>query len=87
MNQSILFSDDLTVELDNQCVRFSAQQMGSLINCSVSFSWLEEESGESVCSQEKASEIFNQLRFDIEDTAEALIEDEEFNASGEIEIS
>lgn len=87
MNQSILFSDDLTVDQDKQCVRFSAQQMGSLINCSVSFSWLEEESGESICYHDKANEIFNQLRFDIEEKAEALIEDEEFNASGGIDIS
>ncbi|ACH64876.1 conserved hypothetical protein [Aliivibrio fischeri MJ11] len=87
MNQSILFSDDLTVELEKQRVRFSAQQMGSLINCSVSFSWLEEESGESICHHDKANEVFNQLRFDIEEKAEALIEDEEFNASGDIEIN
>ena len=33
-----------------------------------------------------ALRIFEEYRFDIEEHAEALIEDEEFNASGEVEI-
>ncbi len=87
MNQSIIFSDELKIEPEELRVYFSAQQMGHLISCSVSFSWLEEQSGEFILDQDKACEVFNQLRFDIEDEAEALIEDEEFNASGEIEIN
>lgn len=86
MNQSIIFSDDLLVENEKQQVIFSAQQMGSLIKCSVSFLWLTEESGETVSTSQQAEEAFLQLRFDIEDKAEALIEDEELNASGGIDI-
>ncbi|PQJ83136.1 DUF1488 family protein [Aliivibrio sifiae] len=87
MNQSILFSDDAQWNEETQTVLFSAQQMGNLIQCGVTTSWLESESGEQIINDSDALRIFEEYRFDVEEQAEALIEDEEFNASGEIIIN
>lgn len=87
MNQSILFSDDAQWNEETQTVLFSAQQMGNLIRCRVAASWLESESGEEITNDTDALRIFDEYRFDVEEQAEALIEDEEFNASGEIIIN
>ncbi|OCH12125.1 hypothetical protein A6E05_11180 [Aliivibrio sp. 1S165] len=87
MNQSILFSDDVQWNEETQTILFSAQQMGNLIQCHVAISWLESESGEVIINDADALRVFEEYRFDVEEQAEALIEDEEFNASGEIIIN
>lgn len=86
MNQSILFSDGQQWNSEKQCIILYAQQMGNLIPCLVFVSWLALESGETITNELDALRIFEEYRFDIEEHAEALIEDEEFNASGEVEI-
>ncbi|WP_300173493.1 DUF1488 domain-containing protein [uncultured Aliivibrio sp.] len=87
MNQSILFGDDAQWNEETQAILFSAQQMGNLIQCRVTISWLESESGDVIINNADALRIFEEYRFDVEEQAEALIEDEEFNASGEIIIN
>lgn len=86
MNQSILFPDIHQWNEQEQTVRFPAQQGGALIECRISRSELEKVCGLSITGAEQAVSLFQQFRFDIEELAESLIEDEDFNLSGEIEI-
>ncbi|MCG7499242.1 DUF1488 domain-containing protein [Vibrio sp. Of7-15] len=86
MNQNILFPDDQTWDVEREVICFPAQQAGSLIQCVVDKEWLEKVSGSVIDDSAQALEAFSQCRFDAEDEAEALIEDESFNSSGEIEI-
>jgi hypothetical protein len=82
MNQSVIFTDQVFIEVDK--VRFIAQQQGMHINCYVSFSAISELCDKQVVSEGNAMCLFEQCRFDIEDQAEALIEQEAFNDSGDI---
>lgn len=86
MNQSILFPDIQSWDEDKQAVLFSAQQAGALIPCLVSKTELEKLSGQTVENEQQALEVFSQYRFDLEELAEELIEDEEFNSQGWIEV-
>lgn len=84
MNQSVIFSDQLFIEADK--VRFVAQQQGVNINCYASFSAIS-----MLCEQQEVNpsnvvNLFERCRFDLEDKAEALIEQEAFNDKGDIEI-
>ncbi|GMM91050.1 DUF1488 domain-containing protein [Vibrio fortis] len=85
MNQSILFPDIQTWDAENQCVVFPAQQSGALIECTITLEELGKLAGREV-TNEQAIEVFSELRFDLEELAEELIEEEEFNSSGQIEI-
>ncbi len=87
MNQSILFPDIQSWDQDKQAVLFSAQQAGALIQCLVTKAELEKLSGQTVDNEQQALEVFSQYRFDLEELAEELIEDEEFNPQGWIVIS
>jgi len=86
MNQSILFPDIQLWDEDQQAVLFSAQQAGALIQCLVSKAELESLSGQAVANEQQAIEVFSQYRFDLEELAEQLIENEEFNSQGWIEV-
>ena len=86
MNQSILFPDIQSWDEDKQAVLFSAQQAGALIQCLVSITGLEKLSGQTVGNEQQALEVFSQYRFDLEELAEELIEEEEFNSEGNIEV-
>ncbi|MDG3086721.1 DUF1488 domain-containing protein [Vibrio hannami] len=86
MNQSILFPDIQEWKEESQVVIFPAQQSGALIECLVSKPKLAELSGRDIVSGEDALSAFTDLRFDLEEIAEELIEDEMFNSSGQIEI-
>lgn len=86
MNQSILFPDVQNWDEERQAVVFPAQQSGALIECVVAASELAKLSGQPVCGAQQAVDAFTRLRFDLEELAEALIEDEEFNPFGQIEI-
>ena len=87
MNQDILFSDIQTWDGDRQAVYFPAQQDGALIACWVSLAWLERKAGQSLATEADVLAAFARYRFDLEDMAEAMIEDEEFNSRGDIEIT
>ena len=93
MNQSILFPDIQQWDEAAQFVRFPAQQAGALIECKISLVSLAElnniEFIETIAEDigQRALEVFSQARFDIEELAEELIEDEAFDQFGEIQIN
>ncbi len=86
MNQSILFPDMQQWNEQQQVVVFPAQQAGALIECVVSVNELSRLSTQPVSGKSQALETFQALRFDLEELAEALIEDEAFNQHGQIDI-
>ncbi|USD60416.1 DUF1488 domain-containing protein [Vibrio sp. SCSIO 43140] len=87
MNQSILFSDQLTWNEETGMVEFHAQQAGMLIICLVSLDKLGKLNNSSEVSKENAFEQFEAARFDIEEIAESLVEDEAFDEQGRIIIN
>jgi hypothetical protein len=87
MNQSILFNDQQTWAEDKRAVIFVAQQSGHLIECIVFVSYLEVLAQQPINDKEAAYKAFAEYRFDLEELAEELIDGEEFNQLGQIEIS
>ena len=86
MNQSILFPDIQSWDEVSQSVNFSAQQSGALIECFVTNQKLEKLSGSLIETEQAAIKVFTDYRFDLEEMAEELIEDEAFNEEGHIII-
>ncbi|BBL90336.1 DUF1488 domain-containing protein [Vibrio rotiferianus] len=86
MNQSILFPDMQSWDEVSQSVNFAAQQSGALIECYVTKQKLEKLSGSAIGDEQAAIEAFVDFRFDLEEIAEELIEDEAFNEEGHIII-
>lgn len=86
MNQSILFPDSERWNEEQQCIVFPAQQSGMLIECLVSLEKLSTISGQALRSGDEALQQFRALRFDLEELAEELIEDEQFNPKGQVEL-
>lgn len=82
MNQAILFSDDAKWDEEERQVSFSAHHMGSLIVCRVPEAVLLRMSGCDIVDEHSALDQFDQYRFDIEELAEALIEEECLNELG-----
>lgn len=66
---------------------FVGQQSGNLIECLVSANYLENLSQLQIDDEVMALKVFSEYRFDLEDLAEELIEAEEFNQLGQIEIN
>ncbi|CCN73824.1 DUF1488 domain-containing protein [Vibrio nigripulchritudo] len=87
MNQSILFPDMQTWDEENQVIRFPAQQSGMLIECLVSLEMIQEISKEEIKEEQQALSLFSQYRFEIEELAESLIEDEDYDSNGNIVVS
>lgn len=87
MNQSILFNDEPRWSEDKKAVIFVGQQSGHLIECIVSASYLEKLSQLPINDKDAAFKVFLEYRFDLEELAEELIDGEEFNQLGQIEIS
>ncbi|MCZ8502107.1 DUF1488 domain-containing protein [Vibrio lentus] len=86
MNQSILFPDIQDWDEDNQSITFPAQQSGALIECVMSIEELSRLAGKDIEEGDQALVIFSELRFDIEELAEELIEEEEYDSSNRIQI-
>lgn len=86
MNQSILFPDMQDWNPELQVIEFPAQQGGAIIVCQISIRQLAQYTGQAIDSQEQALAVFNTVRFDLEELAEALIEEEAFNQYGTIEV-
>ncbi|MGF1726440.1 DUF1488 domain-containing protein [Photobacterium nomapromontoriensis] len=86
MNQDIIFADLQSWDRQRQAVNFPAQQAGALITCWVSVSWLEQQCDQALTDEATILSVFFQFRFDLEELAEALIEDEAFNQDGDIVI-
>lgn len=74
MNQAIQFIDRVEFNASLQRVYFYAQVSGLMVSCY--FNTAKEE--------QAALEHFTLKRFDYEDSAEALIEDEAYSENGEI---
>lgn len=86
MNQSILFPDIQSWDETSQSVNFPAQQSGALIECYVTKQKLAKVSGLAIEDEQQAITAFIACRFDLEDVAEELIEDEAFDEEGYIVI-
>jgi len=72
MNQAIQFVDRYTYIVEREAIQFEAIVSGLIVFCYL------KHNGEQV-------EVFiNQNKFDLEDLATELIEDEEYNELGEI---
>ncbi|KXU79589.1 MULTISPECIES: DUF1488 domain-containing protein [Aeromonas] len=84
MNQGILFPDLMEWQAQEQRVHFPAQQMGALINCYISRRRLEKMTGLVLTKEGDIVRAFESVRFDIEDIAEKLIEEQEFGEDGAI---
>ena len=86
MNQSILFPDLQHWDDTRQSVQFVAQAQGMNIHCYISSAKLAELSGAAIQNEGEAMAAFDELRFDLEDSAEALIEAEAFDEHGAIQL-
>ncbi|MCG3723673.1 DUF1488 domain-containing protein [Vibrio cincinnatiensis] len=86
MNQSILFPDIQHWNEKLHVIEFPAQQGGALISCQISIQQLIQYSGQAINSPEQALAVFDTVRFDLEELAEALIEEEAFNQYGNVEV-
>ncbi|MDN3615580.1 DUF1488 domain-containing protein [Vibrio gallaecicus] len=86
MNQSILFPDIQDWDEASQSIIFPAQQSGALIECVMAIEELSQLAGKGVEGGEQALVIFSELRFDIEELVEELIEEEEYDSSNRIQI-
>ncbi|WP_299020641.1 DUF1488 domain-containing protein [uncultured Photobacterium sp.] len=86
MNQDILFADIQLWDSNRQAVNFPAQQAGALITCWVSLAWLQKEVDKPLIEEADILSTFSVYRFDLEELAEELIEEEEFNQDGDIEV-
>ncbi|MBG9996800.1 DUF1488 domain-containing protein [Pseudoalteromonas sp. NZS127_1] len=81
MNQAIQFIDRLEFrEPDHQLV-FFAQVSGMLVECVIEVNKLK------LTDESHATEYFEKYRFDYEERAEELIEEESYNSAGQIEVS
>ncbi|WP_418641814.1 DUF1488 domain-containing protein [Vibrio chaetopteri] len=87
MNQSILFSDQLEWNQELGVVEFHAQQAGVLIVCLVGLEILARLNDLNVVTKELAFECFEAVRFDLEEIAESLIEDEAFDEQGRVIVN
>lgn len=87
MNQSILFSDQLEWNQELGMVEFHAQQAGMLIVCLVGLEKLARLNGLNEVAKEQAFECFEAVRFDLEEIAESLIEDEAFDEQGRVVVN
>jgi hypothetical protein len=72
MNQAIQFVDRYTYIVERKAIQFEAIVSGLIVYCFI------EHDGQQV------ERYLNQNKFDLEDQATELIEDEEYNELGEI---
>ncbi|UXB10268.1 DUF1488 domain-containing protein [Aeromonas dhakensis] len=84
MNQGILFPELADWQQHEQRIHFPAQQMGALVDCYISRRRLEKMTGLSLARKEDILRAFESVRFDIEEMAEKLIEEQEFAEDGAI---
>ena len=80
MNQAIQFIDRVEFDEQTQLLTFYAQVSGLMVECIVNTQSL------SISDMAATKQYFESLRFDYEELAEQLIEDEEYNSAGQIEI-
>ncbi|ALS31440.1 hypothetical protein PTRA_a0042 [Pseudoalteromonas translucida KMM 520] len=81
MNQAIQFIDRLEFREPAHQLVFFAQVNGMLVECIIAVSSL------GLTDESHATSYFEKNRFDYEERAEQLIEDESYNSAGQIEVS
>ncbi|KPH56982.1 hypothetical protein AMS58_18820 [Pseudoalteromonas porphyrae] len=81
MNQAIQFIDRFEFNVQSQQLTFFAQVSGLMVKCVIDTQSL------ALADQQAAKAHFEAVRFDYEDIAEQLIEDEEYNSAGEIVVA
>jgi len=86
MNQSILFPDIQDWDEAKEAVIFPAQCAGALIECTITKDYLESLAQCSLEDGHAVIDAFSKLRFDIEEQAQEMIEDERYNDLDQIEI-
>ena len=91
MNQAIIFSDNEQYNMSSQQVEFQAQNKGALISCVISLSHLQQLNEQPEITSEQriniettALTLFDNARFDIEDLAEEMINQQMFSEDGKI---
>ncbi|GAA4895427.1 DUF1488 domain-containing protein [Ferrimonas pelagia] len=84
MNQQILFNEQIELDWQQQWFRFDAILAGQRVPCFITLAQLGRRWSRPIPDPESASVAFEQLRFDLEEEAESLIEDEAFDAQGRI---
>ena len=91
MNQAIIFSDNEQYNINLQQVEFQAQSQGRLVSCVISFSYLQElneitevTSEQLINIETTALTLFDSARFDIEDLAEEMINQQAFSEDGKV---
>ena len=87
MNQSILFSDNEQYNKNLQQIEFKAQHRGILINCVISVKDLCKISGQTTDESSELLALFETFRFDLEDLAEQMINEQNFAQDGNIYIT
>lgn len=87
MNQSILFPDIQTWNEEKQEIVFPVQVQGVNLECVLPITVLEEQAQKSLSNEVEILAAFDSLRFDIEDSIEELIENQQYDESkGVIEL-
>jgi hypothetical protein len=92
MNQSIIFPDDQQWHSKEGYITFPAQSAGLLITCVISPEMLAKLSGQAISADglndtgKQALQLFAAYRFEVEELAEQLIDDECFDNQGRVII-
>ena len=81
MNQAVLFNDDVSFDEQLQQLTFSAISGGQLIKCTIKLANFKLE------NKSDALAYFHLYKFDYEELAEQLIEDEDYDDNGLIVIT
>ncbi|WP_404341598.1 DUF1488 domain-containing protein [Pseudoalteromonas mariniglutinosa] len=81
MNQAIQFIDHIEFRSNTQQLLFFGQVNGLMIECIIDVSHY------AFIDETAAQTYFENYRFDYEELAEQLIEDEEYNSAGQIELT
>ncbi|WP_028116936.1 DUF1488 domain-containing protein [Ferrimonas senticii] len=84
MNQQILFNDRIEVDWSQQWIQFDAQWAGQVVPCLITIAQLAKLANCQIENIEQASAAFEQCRFDLEEQAELLIEEESFDPQGQV---
>ncbi|UPW18470.1 DUF1488 domain-containing protein [Agarivorans sp. TSD2052] len=86
MNQTIIISDDQRWQAVNQRIEFSAQVMGAKVQCAVRKATLEHLVGLPLNNDDKMLEAYHSVQFDIEELLEQKLQQEDFEANGDIVV-
>ena len=84
MNQQILFNDNVDIHWDERLIIFYGQWAGQMIPCIVTFDALQKRTEQPLNTEAQIQSAFEMYRFELEEEAETLIEEEAFDPQGQI---